>query len=124
MLKLFRIMQTFDVFDAAIHSTEYSMHMRRIQLLYAFGFFILLGSTTLGGISIYMAEHQLNEGITSLADGLWWAMVTLTTVGYGDISPVTGIGRVVGGSLMVVACLPSPCLLNCQSNPIVIGFKL
>ena len=76
--------------------------MRKNQLLYAFGFFILLGSTTLGGISIYMAEHHINDGIASIADGLWWAMVTLTTVGYGDISPVTPIGRVVGGSLMVV----------------------
>ena len=85
MLKLFRIMKTFDVFDTAIPFDGILDAYEKNQLLYAFGFFILLGSTTLGGISIYMAEHQLNEGITTLTDGLWWAMVTLTTVGYGDI---------------------------------------
>ena len=102
MLKLFRIMQTFDVLRYSNPFYGILDAYEKNQLLYAFGFFILLGSTALGGISIYMAEHHINEGITTLADGLWWAMVTLTTVGYGDISPVTGIGRVVGGSLMVV----------------------
>ena len=102
MLKLFRIVQTFDVLRYSNPFYGILDAYEKNQLLYAFGFFILLGSTTLGGISIYMAEHILNENITTLADGLWWAMVTITTVGYGDISPVTGLGRVVGGSLMVV----------------------
>ena len=102
MLKLLRIIKTFDVLRYSNPFYGILDAYEKNQLLYAFGFFILLGSTTLGGISIYMAEHQINGGITNLADGLWWAMVTLTTVGYGDISPVTGIGRVVGGSLMVV----------------------
>ena len=105
MLKLFRIVQTFDVLRYSNPFYGILDAYEKNQLLYAFGFFILLGSTTLGGISIYMAEHILNENITTLADGLWWAMVTITTVGYGDISPVTGLGRVVGGSLMVVLVL-------------------
>ena len=102
MLKLFRIMQTFDVLRYSNPFYGILDAYEKNQLLYAFGFFILLGSTTLGGISIYMAEHHINDGITSLPDGLWWAMVTLTTVGYGDISPLTGIGRIIGGTLMVV----------------------
>lgn len=38
----------------------------------------------------------------SVFDGIWWALVTITTVGYGDFFPVTTAGRIVGGLLMVV----------------------
>ena len=38
----------------------------------------------------------------SLGDGLWWALVTITTVGYGDLAPTTAIGRVAGAVLMVL----------------------
>ncbi len=40
--------------------------------------------------------------IKSLADGVWWAIVTVTTVGYGDLVPVTPAGRVVGAALILV----------------------
>ena len=74
------------------------------RLLYL-GAFSLLGLFVgLGGTSIYLAEggsQVENTDINSLRDGLWWALVTITTVGYGDIAPVSGIGRVIGGTLMV-----------------------
>lgn len=56
-----------------------------------------------GGILIYAFEHN-NEGsnITSLPDAIWWAIVTSTTVGYGDFAPVTVEGRAIATVLMVV----------------------
>ncbi|MDH5560405.1 MAG: ion channel [Deltaproteobacteria bacterium] len=53
-----------------------------------------LGFNLLFGSLFYLAEHQAQKDL-SFADSLWWAMVTMTTVGYGDISPVTYWGRFV-----------------------------
>jgi voltage-gated potassium channel len=72
----------------------------RYLYLTAFG---LLGSgTLLGGVSIFLIERIENPDITSMADGLWWAIVTMTTVGFGDITPDTGIGKIVAAALMVL----------------------
>jgi len=49
----------------------------------------------------YIAEHATNPGFATFGDALWWGIVTLTTVGYGDIVPKTTTGRVVGVFLMV-----------------------
>ncbi len=53
----------------------------------------------LGAISIYILENGTT--VHSFADSIWWAFVTATTVGYGDISPTTGIGRIIAVVLML-----------------------
>ena len=48
------------------------------------------------GLGMYHLEHGVQpEVFGSVYDGLWWAVVTLTTVGYGDIQPVTAGGRIL-----------------------------
>ena len=49
----------------------------------------------------YVAEHPTNPGFATFGDALWWGIVTLTTVGYGDIVPKTQQGRVCGVFLML-----------------------
>jgi voltage-gated potassium channel len=55
-----------------------------------------------GGLLMYALERGTNPQFRGPVDGLWWAMVTLTTVGYGDAYPVTGPGRLVAGLVMLV----------------------
>jgi voltage-gated potassium channel len=56
---------------------------------------------TVGGLSFYLSERVINEDIRTLPDAMWWSIVTITTVGYGDLTPETGVGKVVAAVLMV-----------------------
>mgnify|MGYP005746418569 FL=1 len=71
---------------------ETLFNSRRLRtILAALIFFIFLF-----GYLFYISEPE----VKNLGDGIWWALVTITTVGYGDITPLTTVGRVVASSLM------------------------
>ena len=55
-----------------------------------------------GGIGVYLAEHNHpGANITNLGDAFWWAIVTITTVGYGEYFPLTLVGRLIGILVML-----------------------
>ena len=70
--------------------------------------FVLLFSSS---IMYYLESEAQPEVFSSIPASLWWGIVTLTTVGYGDATPVTEIGRVVGGLIALmgvgIAALPA-----------------
>ena len=61
--------------------------------------FITVAVVLLGSVGIYVVENGIT--VNGFSDAIWWAFVTATTVGYGDISPATDIGRVIAGLLMI-----------------------
>ena len=73
-------------------------HFRMLDELVALALVVIAG----GGVLVYELEEGVNPRLATLGDGLWWALVTVSTVGYGDIAPVTPAGRLVASVLIVV----------------------
>ncbi len=57
--------------------------------------YLLLGVTFSLGTVFYILEYGANENIKSYLDAIYWALVTISTVGYGDISPITDTGKII-----------------------------
>jgi ion channel len=56
-----------------------------------------------GGFGVFLAEHgHPGANITQFGDALWWAVVTVATVGYGDYYPVTAVGRIIAIIMMIM----------------------
>jgi voltage-gated potassium channel len=62
---------------------------------------VAVGVVVVGAAVGYRAEHATNSEFKTFGDALWWAIVTLTTVGYGDVVPKTTAGRVDGVMIMI-----------------------
>jgi voltage-gated potassium channel len=75
-------------------------NLRGRLLTYVLGSAVLL--TYVGALAVLDAEeNEPGANIRSFGDALWWAVVTITTVGYGDRYPVTLVGRLVAVGLMI-----------------------
>ena len=64
---------------------------------------VLLSMLVISAGGIYLLENELQpETFGSIPDSMWWAIVTLTTVGYGDVVPLTMMGKLFGGLIGLI----------------------
>ncbi|MFD9005138.1 potassium channel family protein [Streptomyces sp. NPDC059582] len=100
VLPLLRPLRIVKVYEAVQHrhgQPRFSLHARVIA--YASLSVTLLGFA--GALAVYQQERDAPDAtIHTFGDSLWWACSTLSTVGYGDVTPVTPWGRVIATGLM------------------------
>lgn len=81
---------------------------------------LLFAAVLFASAGIYYLEHDVQpEAFGSIPEAAWWAIATLTTVGYGDVAPVTALGRVFGAFVMVTGL----CILALPVAIIATGFS-
>ncbi|XP_055354900.1 potassium voltage-gated channel protein Shaw-like isoform X2 [Paramacrobiotus metropolitanus] len=122
LLEFFSIIRIFRLFKLTRHSPGLRILMQTFVAsaseLVLLVFFMILGVVMFATLVYYgerMFRNPFNE-FTSIPDGLWWAVVTMTTIGYGDMTPKTYIGMCIGalcalaGSLALA--IPVPIMVN------------
>lgn len=104
VIRAIRILRIFRIFKLSRYTlagrTLVMAIYRSREKIFIFIAFILT-LVTIFGTLMYLVEGEEN-GFTSIPESIYWAVVTLTTVGYGDISPVTGLGRFLASIIMIM----------------------
>lgn len=100
-VRLIRIFRIFKLsrYTSAGRTLAIALHRSR-EKIFMF-MIVILTLVVIFGTIMYLIEGETN-GFTSIPVSIYWAIVTLTTVGYGDISPTTGMGRFLASIVMIM----------------------
>lgn len=114
-LRMLRVLRLLRIFKLTRYSTALSMLLdvlREESRSFLAAISILAVLMVLAASGAWLAEHRAQpEAFGSIPAAMWWAMATLTTVGYGDVTPITVLGKVFGGVVTLIgvgmAALPA-----------------
>ena len=104
VIRALRLLRLFGILNL-VHFTGQESKLKlaikasRTKII-VFVYFILIVSILLGAI-MYVVEGK-ESGFTSIPTSIYWCIVTLTTVGYGDIAPVTTLGQIIASFIMIM----------------------
>jgi voltage-gated potassium channel len=104
VLRLLRILRVFRVLKLLQYLKEADLLVKALtasrRKITVF-LFVVLTLVTIFGSLMYVIEGEAN-GFTSIPRGIYWAIVTMTTVGYGDVAPRTGFGQLLASFIMIL----------------------
>jgi voltage-gated potassium channel len=98
LLRLLRLLRVASDLNSALGTTRLGARALTIVRIGV----VWLAVVVISALGMFLAEFGQNPNVHTFWDALWWAVVTITTVGYGDVSPVTTEGRLAAGVLMVL----------------------
>lgn len=103
ILRSLRLLRVFRVFKLGTYFDEGSIilsALRSSRYKISVFFFSVIIIVTISGAMMYMVESP-ESGFTDIPTSIYWAIVTMTTVGYGDIAPATALGKGLASILMI-----------------------
>lgn len=104
IIRVLRILRVFRILKLVKFVSEAQTLTRAIRgssrKIFVFMYTVLILATIMGCL-MYVVEGEVN-GFTSIPRSIYWAIVTLTTVGYGDIAPQTNLGQTIAAVLMIM----------------------
>lgn len=105
IIRILRLMRVFRIFKLGQYLTEGDQLMKAVvasrNKISVFLFFVTILVVIIGSI-MYLIEGGSNPGFSSIPRAVYWAIVTITTVGYGDITPQTRIGQFLSAVVMIL----------------------
>jgi len=103
-IRLMRLLRVFRIFKLARHlqgMRHIRMALKNSGPKITVFFMFVIGMVTIMGTLMYMVEGKAS-GFSSIPQSIYWAIVTLTTVGYGDITPATVLGKMLASVIMIL----------------------
>lgn len=105
IIRALRLLRVFRIFKMVGFMNQGTMITNALKAsrgkIFVFMFFIFVMVNIVGSL-MYLIEGGSNSGFDSIPRSIYWAIVTMTTVGYGDISPVTNFGQLVAAIVMIM----------------------
>jgi voltage-gated potassium channel len=99
LLRIFRVLRMGDYLQASDLLWNAVLGGRRKIAVFLLAMVILV---VIIGALMYVIEGPINSGFRSMPVGIYWAVVTITTVGYGDVAPLTPLGRFLASAVMLL----------------------
>jgi len=97
LLRIFKLTRYFSALGVLLEV------LREESRTFGAALFVLLVIMMMASAGIYLFEHQAQpQAFGSIPAAMWWAMATLTTVGYGDVTPITVGGKIFGACITIV----------------------